>query len=58
MYRTYISCMFFLFFEVTQPGIEPEPTRSLYPDDVIRKIIGHEGHTIYNVNEVLFISHF
>ena len=55
IYRTYISCM---FFQVTQPGIEPGHPRSLYPDDVIRKIIGHEGHPIYDVNEVLFISHF
>ena len=58
IYRTYISCMFFFFFQVIQPGIEPGLPRSLYPDDVIRKILGHEGHPIYFVNEVLFISHF
>ena len=45
----------FFFFQVTQPGIEPGYPRTLHPEDVIRKIIGHVGHPIYDVNEVLFI---
>ena len=51
----YYVC-FFSFFR-TQPGIEPGYPRPLYPDDVIRNIIGHVGSTIYVVNEVLFIYH-
>ena len=48
--------MFFSFFR-TQPGIEPGHPRNLYPDDVIRNTIGHVGHPLYVVNEVLFIYH-
>ena len=47
---------FFSFFR-PQPGIEPGHPRTLYPDDVVRKTIGHVGSTIYVVNEVLFIYH-
>ena len=43
----------FFFFQVTQPG----NPRMLYPDDVNSNIIGHVGHPIYVVNEVLFIYH-
>ena len=51
-------CAFFLFsFFKTQPGIEPGHPRTLYPEDVIRKNIGHLGPPIYVVNEVLFIYH-
>ena len=57
MYNTYIICMLFFFFQVTQPGIEPGPPRTLYPDDVICKTFGHVVHPIYVVNEVLFIYH-
>ena len=46
----------YAFFR-TQPGIEPGHPRTLYPDDVIRNTIGHVGHPIYVVNEVLFINH-
>ena len=46
----------FSFFG-TQPGIEPGHPRILYQDDVIRNTIGHVGHPIYVVNEVLFICH-
>ena len=53
-YKIYIRCMLFSFFR-TQPGIEPGHPRSLYPHDVIRNTIGHVGHPIYVVNEVLFI---
>ena len=31
--------------------------RTMYPDDVIRNNIGHVGHPIFVVNEVLFIYH-
>ena len=44
-----------LFFPVTQPGIEPGHPCTLDPDDVIRNTIGHVGHPIYVVNEVLFM---
>ena len=47
----------YIFFQVTQPGIEPGHPRTLYPDDVIRNTIGHVGHPIYVVNKVLFIYH-
>ena len=47
----------FFVFQVTQPGIEPWHPRTWYPDDVIRNTIGHVGHPIYVVNEVLFIYH-
>ena len=46
---------FFLFGN--QPGIEQGHPRTLYTDDVIRNSIGHVGHPIYVVNEVLFIYH-
>ena len=46
----------FSFFR-TQTGIESGHPRTLYPDDVIRNTIGHVGHPIYVVNEVLFIYH-
>ena len=42
---------------MSQPGIEPGHPRKLYPDDVNRNAIGHVGHPIYDVNEVLFIYH-
>ena len=52
----------FFLFQVTQPGIKPgqpgiEPGHpgNSYPEDVIYNIIGHVGHPIYDVNEVLFI---
>ena len=47
----------FFFFQVTHPGIEPGPPRTLYPDDGIRNPISHVGHPIYVVNEFLFIYH-
>ena len=47
----------FFFFKVTQPGFDPGHPRTLYPDNVIRNTIGHGGHPIYVVNEVLFIYH-
>ena len=47
---------YFPFFR-THPGILPGYPRTLYPDDVIRNTIGHVGHPIYVVNEVLFIYH-
>ena len=47
---------FFSFFR-TELGIEPRHPSTLYPDDVIRNIIGHVSSTIYVVNEVLFIYH-
>ena len=47
---------FFSFFRIT-PGIELGHPRTLYPYDVIRNTIGHVGHPIYVVNEVLFIYH-
>ena len=53
IYRTYIGCI--LFFQVTQSGIEPGHPRTLYTDDFVRKIFGHVSHSIYDVNEVLFI---
>ena len=54
----YKMCAFFIFsFLKTQPGIEPGHPCTLYPDDVIRNTIGHLGHPIYVVNEVLFIYH-
>ena len=51
--------MLFFFFSLfrTQPFIEPGHPRTLYPDDVIRNIIGHVGSTIYLVKKVLFIYH-
>ena len=55
----FFSFFLFCFFK-TQTGIELEHPRNLYPDDVIRGIrnaIGHVGHPIYVVNEVLFIYH-
>ena len=42
---------------MTQPGIKPGHPPTLYPDDVIGNNIGHVGHPIYVVNEVLFIEH-
>ena len=48
---------FFFSFFMIQPGIEPGHPRTLYPDDVIRNTIVHVGHSIYVVNEVLFIYH-
>ena len=54
----YINKLFpffgFSFFR-TQPGFELGHPCTLYPDDVIRNTIGHVGHPIYVVNEVLFI---
>ena len=47
----------YIFFQVSQPGIEPGHPRNLYPDDVICKLIGDVGLPIYVVNEVLFIYH-
>ena len=49
--------MYAFFFQVTKPGIEPGHHRTFYTDDVIRNTIGHVGHPIYVVNEVLFIYH-
>ena len=46
----------FSFFR-TQTGIESGHPCTLYQDDVIRNTIGHVGHPIYVVNEVLFIYH-
>ena len=46
----------FSFFR-TQTGIESGHPRTSYPDDVIRNTIGHMGHPLYVVNEVLFIDH-
>ena len=46
----------FSFFR-TQTGIESGHPRTLYSDDVIRNTIGHVGHPIFDVNEVLFIYH-
>ena len=46
----------FFFFQVTQFGIEPGHPRTLFPDNVIRKIIGHVGSQIYDINEVLITS--
>ena len=51
----YYLCLF--SFLRTQPGIVQRQPRTLYPDHVIRKTIGHVGSTIYVVNEVLFIYH-
>ena len=48
--------MLFSFFR-TQLGIEPGYPRTLYQDDVIRNIVGHVGHPIFVVNEVLFVNH-
>ena len=56
IYNTYIRVYFF-FFQVTQPGIEPGHLCTLYPDNVIRNTIGHVGHPIYVINEVLLIYH-
>ena len=56
IYNTYIRYMPFFFFG-NQHGIEQGHPRTLYPDDVIRNTIGHMGHPIYVVNEVLFIYH-
>ena len=47
----------YLSFFRTQPGIELGHPRTLYPDNVIRNTIGHVGHLIYVVKEVLFIYH-
>ena len=47
----------YIFFQVTQPGIEPGHPRTLSPNDVFHQIIGHVGLPIYVVNEVLFIYH-
>ena len=55
IYNTYTGCMLFFFFQVTQPGIKPGHPRNLYPDEVKHNTIGHVGHPIYFVNEVLFI---
>ena len=49
--------LFFFSFFRTQPVIEPGHPRTLYPDRVIRNALGHLGHPIYVVNEVLFIYH-
>ena len=51
----YHACFFPIFR--TLPGNEPGHPRTLFPDDVIRNTIGHVGHPIYVVNEVLFICH-
>ena len=51
----YYAC-FFSFFR-PQSGIERGHPRTLYPDNVIRNTIGHVGHPIYVINEVLFIYH-
>ena len=51
----YYVCFFPIF--KTPPSIEPGHPRTLFPDDVIRNTIGHVGHPIYDVNEVLFIYH-
>ena len=56
IYNIYIRCIFFPFFR-TQPGIEPEYPRPLYPDDVIRNPIIHVVSAIYVLNEVLIIYH-
>ena len=56
-YIVYIKVVCFFSFFRTKPVIEPGHPRTLYPDDVIRKTIGHVGSTIYVVNEVLFIYH-
>ena len=48
--------MLFSFFRAL-PGIEPGHPHTLYPDVVIRNTIGHVGHPIFVVNEVLFINH-
>ena len=56
IYSTYISCRLFSFFR-TQPGIELGHPRTLFPDDVIRNTIGHVGHPICVVKDVLFIYH-
>ena len=56
-YIIHIKDVYFFFFLVTQTGIKPGHPRTLHPDDVIRNIIGHVGHPIYVVNEVLFIYH-
>ena len=57
VYKIYkhILDVYFFFFQVTQPGIEPGHPRTLYPEDIIRKIIGDIYSPIYDVNEVLFI---
>ena len=47
---------FFSFFK-TQPGIEPGPPRTLYPDDVIRNTIGYVVSKKYVVKDVQFIYH-
>ena len=54
----YVACIcsFFSFFR-TQPVIEAGHSCLLYQDDVIRNAIGHVGHPIYVVKEVLFIYH-
>ena len=49
--------MYAFFFFRTQPGIEPGHHRTLYPDDVNGNTISHVGHSIYVVNEGLFIYH-
>ena len=51
----YYACFFPIFR--TLPGIEPGHPRTLFPDDVIRNTIGHVGHPINGVNEVLFRYH-
>ena len=55
MYKIYP--FFFFSFLRNQPCIEPGHPRTLYPEDVIHKNIGHLGPPIYVVNEVLFIYH-
>ena len=47
------------FFSFLRPQlcIEPGHPRTFYPDNVIRNTIGHVGHPIYVVNEILFICH-
>ena len=47
----------YIFFQLSQPGIEPGHSRTLSSDNVNRNTIGHVGHPIYDVNEVLFIYH-
>ena len=55
-YIIHIEDVCFFFFKA-QPCIEPGHPRTFYPDDVIRNTIGNVGHSIYVVNEVLFIYH-
>ena len=57
--RYIIHIYYACFFPIlrTLPGIERGHPLTLFPDDVIRNTIGHVGHPIYVVNEVLFIYH-